>query len=54
MLAEAGRTCLARLAPRGWASVYNGRETDADGLLERERNRASGEALPSLVLKEQL
>jgi hypothetical protein len=54
MLAEAGRTCLARLAPRGWASVYNGRETDADGLLERERNRASGEALPAQVLKYEL
>jgi hypothetical protein len=54
LLAEAGRTCLARLAPKGWASVHNGRETDADALLERERSRASGEALPSLVLKEQL
>ena len=54
VLAEAGRTCLARLAAKGWASVYNGRETDANQLLERERNRASGEALPSLVLKEQL
>lgn len=53
LLAEAGRTCLARIAPKGWASIYNGRETDADELLERERSRASGEALPSLVLKEQ-
>jgi hypothetical protein len=51
VLAERGRTCLARLAARGWASVYNGGETDADALIERERNRAVGEALPSLVLK---
>lgn len=54
LLAEAERTCLARLAPRGWASVHNGRETDAEELLERERSRASGERLPSLVLREQL
>ncbi|HEV3008679.1 MAG TPA: hypothetical protein VGX52_06565 [Burkholderiales bacterium] len=51
LLAERGRTCLARVAPKGWASVYNGRETDAEELLERERSRASGERLPSLVLK---
>lgn len=51
VLAERGRTCLARVAARGWASVYNGRETDADELLERERHRSSGEPLPSLVLK---
>jgi len=54
LAAEAGRTCLARLASKGWASVYNGRESDADELLERERSRASGEPLPSLVLREQL
>jgi hypothetical protein len=51
LLAERGRTCLARLAARGWASVYNGGETDAEALIERERNRTSGEPLPSLVLK---
>jgi hypothetical protein len=51
LLAERGRTCLARLAARGWASVHTGRETDAEELIERERSRASGEHLPSLVLK---
>lgn len=51
LLAERGRTCLARLAARGWASVHTGRETDAEELIERERSRASGERLPSLVLK---
>lgn len=51
VLAERGRTCLARVAARGWASVHNGRETDAEALLERERSRALGEPLPSLVLK---
>lgn len=51
ILAERGRTCLARLAPRGWASVYNGGETDAEALIERERNRALGEPMPSEVLK---
>ena len=51
VLAESGRTCLARLAAKGWAWVHNSRETDADALLERERNRASGEPLPSTVLK---
>jgi hypothetical protein len=53
VLAERGRTCLARIAAKGWASVHNGRETDVEGLLERERNRASGEALPALVLRSQ-
>jgi hypothetical protein len=51
LLAERGRTCLARLAARRWASVYNGGETDADQVLQRERSRASGEPLPSTVLK---
>jgi hypothetical protein len=51
LLAESGRTCLARVAAKGWASVHNGREVDAEELLERERSRASGEPLPSLVLK---
>jgi len=51
VLAEPERVCLARLAGRGWASVYNGRETDTDALIERERNRAGGETLPSLVLQ---
>jgi hypothetical protein len=54
VLAERERTCLARLAQRGWASVHNGRETDAADLIERERSRSSGEPLPSLVLKHQL
>lgn len=54
VLAERERTCLARLARRGWASVHNGRETDAAELIERERSRSSGEPLPSLVLKHQL
>jgi hypothetical protein len=51
LLVESGRTCLARVAAKGWASVHNGREVDAEELLERERSRASGEPLPSLVLK---
>jgi hypothetical protein len=51
VLAEGGRTCLARVAAKGWASVHNGRETDVAELLERERSRASGEPLPPLVLK---
>jgi hypothetical protein len=54
VLSEAERTCLARLAPQGWASVYNGRETDADELLERERYRAAGDRLPSLVVRARL
>ena len=53
VLAEPGRVCLARLAARGWASVRNARETDWQQALERERSRASGERLPSLVLREQ-
>jgi hypothetical protein len=51
LLAERGRTCLARLARRGWASVYSGPETEGEELIERERSRASGENLPSVVLK---
>jgi hypothetical protein len=51
VLAERDRTCLARIATKGWASVHNGREVDVDELLERERSRASGEPLPALVLK---
>jgi hypothetical protein len=50
LLAEPGRTCLACVAAKGWGSVHNGRETDAEELLERERSRASGEPLPSRVL----
>jgi hypothetical protein len=53
VLAERERTCIARLGAKGWASVHNARETDVDGLLERERNRASGEPLPALVLRSQ-
>jgi hypothetical protein len=33
--------------------VHNGRETDWEQALERERSRASGERLPSLVLRAQ-
>jgi hypothetical protein len=50
-LAERDWGCLARLAPRGWGAVLNGRGTDAEQLIAQERSRASGEALPSLVLK---
>ena len=50
-LAERDWGCLARLAPRGWGAVLNGRETDVEHLIAQERSRASGEALPSLVLK---
>jgi hypothetical protein len=50
-LAERDWGCLARLAPQGWGAVLNGRETDCEQLIERERSRASGEALPALVLK---
>jgi hypothetical protein len=49
--AERGRTCLARLAAKGWAWVHNGPESDVDELIERERNRSSGEPLPAAVLK---
>lgn len=50
LLAEPERVCLARLAARGWAWVYNGRETEWKQLIERERSRAGGESLPALVL----
>jgi hypothetical protein len=50
LLAEPQRVCLARLAARGWAWVYNGRDTEWQQLIERERSRAGGESLPSLVL----
>ena len=51
VLAEQGRTCLARLAAKGWAWVHNGPEGDVEALIERERNRSSGEPLPAAVLK---
>lgn len=51
VLSESGRICLARLAAKGWGSVHNGRDTDLEELLERERSRAIGEPLPSLVLR---
>jgi len=51
LLAEPGRSCLARVAAKGWGSVHNGPETDWERQIERERNRAGGEALPALVLK---
>ena len=50
-LAERDWGCLARLAARGWGSVLNGRQTDLERLIEQEKSRASGEALPQLVLK---
>ena len=50
VLPEQGRVCLARLAARGWAWVHNGRETEWQPLIEREKSRASGEPLPSQVL----
>lgn len=53
LLTEKGRACLARLAAKGWASVSYGAEGDGEQLIERERSRAGGEHLPSLVLKEQ-
>jgi len=51
LLTEPGRSCLARLASKGWASVHNGPETDWERLVERERSRVGGEPLPTLVLK---
>jgi hypothetical protein len=50
VLAEAERVCVARLGSERWASVHNAREADWEQALERERSRASGEALPSRVL----
>jgi hypothetical protein len=50
LLTEKGRACLARLAPKGWASVHFGAEGDGEQLIERERSRAGDERLPSLVL----
>jgi hypothetical protein len=50
-LAEPGWSCLARLAPRGWGSVLNSRETHSEQLIARERSRAGGESLPAVVLK---
>jgi hypothetical protein len=50
VLAEAQRVCLARLGAERWASVHNAREADWEQALERERSRASGDALPSRVL----
>lgn len=51
LLIEAGRAWLARLAAQGWASVHNVAESEWEQLIERERSRAGGEPLPSLVLK---
>jgi hypothetical protein len=50
VLAEEQRVCLARIGAERWASVHNAREADWEHALERERSRASGEALPSRVL----
>jgi hypothetical protein len=52
LLTEPGRSCLARVAAKGWGSVQNGPESDWERQIERERNRAGGEPLPSLVLKQ--
>jgi hypothetical protein len=51
LLVESGRACLARLAAQGWASVHHVAESEWEQLIERERSRAGGEPLPSLVLK---
>jgi hypothetical protein len=51
LLTEPGRSCLARVAAQGWGSVHNGHDADWEGLIERERSRAGGVALPTLVLK---
>ena len=51
LLTEPGRSCLARLGPKGWGSVQNGPESDWERQIERERSRSGGEPLPSLVLK---
>ena len=51
LLTEPGRSCLARVAPKGWGSVQNGPESDWERQIERERNR-SGEPLPTVVLKQ--
>ena len=51
LLTEPGRSCLARLAPKGWGSVHNGPDADWERLIERERSRAGSEPLPTLVLK---
>lgn len=51
LLTEAGRACLARLAPKGWASVHYGAQADGEQMIERERSRAGDERLPSRVLR---
>jgi hypothetical protein len=51
LLSEPGRSCLARIAAKGWGSVHNGPDADWEQLIERERSRAGGEPLPALVLK---
>jgi hypothetical protein len=51
LLTEPGRSCLARVEPKGWGSVHNGHDADWERLIERERNRAGGAALPTVVLK---
>lgn len=53
-LGEPDRVCLALLGAGGWRALHNARgraETgDWNELIEREARRASGEALPRLVL----
>ena len=56
-LGEPDRVCLALFAAKGWRALHNapGRSEPADWneLIEREARRASGEALPRLVLLRQ-
>jgi hypothetical protein len=54
-LGEPDRVCLALVAANGWRALHNGRghaaaAQDWSELIAREQQRASGEALPRLVL----
>jgi hypothetical protein len=54
-LGERDRVCLALLGPTGWRALHNSRghaaaAQDWSELIERERHRSSGDALPRLVL----
>jgi len=54
-LGEPDRVCLALVGAQGWRALHNGRghaaaAQDWSELIERERHRSSGEALPRLVL----
>ena len=50
LLTEPGRSCLARVAAKGWGSVHNSADADWEAQIERERSRA-GVPLPTVVLK---